>query len=236
MARSARRRRVLPPGWREQLHLANSKNYATFHGPNGEKARSIPEAIRMHAAANGQWHDHNGRVAAKPIRDTFCVWCGGDSRSGNGILLCDTPGCNQVWHLTCLEEPLEEPLPEGDWFCPYCEDAADLARGPRPHLLDAATLYARCELAVTGKCPDLDGVRWRLATPDELPRGTALGMVGDPIPGQPRNAPVRLVPAPLPLPSDPSARSPFQAASAASATALQQRQFTADELAQLLEV
>jgi hypothetical protein len=236
MARSARRRQVLPPGWREQLHHANSKNYHTFHGPNGEKARSIPEAIRMHAAANGQWDDPIGRVAAKPIRDTFCVWCGGDSRSGRELLLCDTAGCNQAWHLACLGEPLQEPLPEGNWFCPYCEDAADLARGPRPHLLDAATLYARCELAVAGKCPDLDGVRWRLATPDELPSGTALGMLGEPLPGQPRNAPVLLVPAPLPLPADASALPPLQAVSAASATALQQRRFTAEELAQLLEV
>ena len=238
MARSARRRRVLPPGWREQLHHSNSKNYHTFHGPNGEKARSIPEAIRMHAAANGQWDDLIGRVAAKakPIRDTFCVWCGGDSRSGRELLLCDTAGCNQAWHLACLEEPLQEPLPEGNWFCPYCEDAADLARGPRPHLLDAATLYARCELAVAGKCPDLDGVRWRLATPDELPSGTALGMVGEPLPGQPRNAPMLLVPAPLPSPADASARSPWHAVSASSASALPQRRFTAEELAQLLEV
>ena len=235
MARSARRRRVLPPGWREHLHHANSKNYHTFHGPNGEKARSIPEAIRMHAAANGQWDDLIGRVAAKPIRDTFCVWCGGDSRSGHEIRLCDTAGCNQAWHLACLEEPLDR-VPEGNWFCPYCEDAADLARGPRPHQLDAATLYARCELAVAGKCPDLDGVRWRLATPDELPSGTALGMVGEPLPGQPRNAPVLLVPAPLPLPADASALPPLQAVSPASATALQQRRFTAEELAQLLEV
>jgi hypothetical protein len=236
MARSARRRQVLPPGWREQLHHANSKNYHTFHGPNGEKARSIPEAIRMHAAANGQWDDPIGRVAAKPIRVTFCVWCGGDRRSGHELLLCDTAGCNQAWHLACLGEPLQEPLPEGNWFCPYCEDAADLARGPRPHLLDAATLYARCELAVAGKCPDLDGVRWRLATPDELPSGTALGMLGEPLPGQPRNAPVLLVPAPLPLPADASALPPLQAVSAASASALPQRRFTAEELAQLLEV
>ena len=31
----------LPPGWREQLHHANTKTYPTFHGPNGEKVRSI---------------------------------------------------------------------------------------------------------------------------------------------------------------------------------------------------
>jgi hypothetical protein len=89
---------------------------------------------------------------------------------------------------------------------------------------------------VAGKCPDLDGVRWRLATPDELPSGTALGMVGEPLPGQPRNAPVLLVPAPLPSPADASARSPWHAVSASSASALPQRRFTAEELAQLLEV
>jgi len=45
--------KVLPHGWREQLHHANSRTYPTFHGPNGEKARSIAEAIRLHNAAGG---------------------------------------------------------------------------------------------------------------------------------------------------------------------------------------
>jgi hypothetical protein len=44
---------VLPHGWREQLHHANSRTYPTFHGPNGEKARSIAEATRLHEAAGG---------------------------------------------------------------------------------------------------------------------------------------------------------------------------------------
>ena len=53
--------KVLPPGWREQLHHANSRTYSTFHGPNGEKARSIAEAIRIHDAAGGGGGRGGGR-------------------------------------------------------------------------------------------------------------------------------------------------------------------------------
>ena len=229
----------LGPGWVVEVFPRKGggpggrlPRYKVYVAPDGTRYKSH---VKAQAAANGQCDDLYGRVAANPIRNMFCVWCGGNSGPGNCVLLCDTPGCNQAWHLACLEEPLDR-VPEGNWFCPYCEDAADMARGPRSHQLDAATLYARCELAVAGKCPDLDGVRWRLATPDELPSGTALGMLGEPLPGQPRNAPVLLVPAPLPSPADASARSPWHAVSASSASALQQRRFTAEELAQLLEV
>lgn len=33
------------------------------------------------------------------------------------MLLCD--GCNQGYHLFCLQSPLT-PVPDGDWFCPRC--------------------------------------------------------------------------------------------------------------------
>jgi hypothetical protein len=45
--------KVLPPGWREELHQAPSRTYSVYHGPNGEKARSIAEAIRLHEATGG---------------------------------------------------------------------------------------------------------------------------------------------------------------------------------------
>ena len=43
--------KVLPLGWREELHVAPSRTYSVYHGPTGEKARSIAEANRIHDAA-----------------------------------------------------------------------------------------------------------------------------------------------------------------------------------------
>mmetsp|Transcript_23013 Transcript_23013/g.45496 ORF Transcript_23013/g.45496 Transcript_23013/m.45496 type:complete len:2218 (-) Transcript_23013:218-6871(-) len=50
--------------------------------------------------------------------DTVCQVCK-SNENADTILLCD--GCPDEYHMTCLEEPLEE-LPDGDWFCPKCEE------------------------------------------------------------------------------------------------------------------
>ena len=44
-----------------------------------------------------------------------CAVCG----DGGELLCCD--GCNIPYHLKCLVPPLEK-VPEGDWFCSYCEN------------------------------------------------------------------------------------------------------------------
>lgn len=41
------------------------------------------------------------------------------------MLLCDS--CERGWHQQCLNPPLAE-VPEGDWLCPTCVDAAPAAR------------------------------------------------------------------------------------------------------------
>ena len=51
--------------------------------------------------------------------NVVCVACG----SGNAeelILLCD--GCDDAaWHTFCLSPPMAA-VPEGEWFCPRCEE------------------------------------------------------------------------------------------------------------------
>ena len=50
------------------------------------------------------------------------------------MLLCD--GCDKGYHTYCIEPPIEE-VPEGDWFCPKCQEkkeggtpgSADTKRG-----------------------------------------------------------------------------------------------------------
>ena len=66
--------KVLPPGWREQLHHANARTYSTFHGPNGEKARSIAEAIRTHDAAGGGAVSSAGTQAPRALGFGTGAW------------------------------------------------------------------------------------------------------------------------------------------------------------------
>ena len=74
--------KVLPHGWREQLHHAKARTYSTFHGPNGEKARSIAEAIRLHNAAGGS----GGRGGSS---FGVGVVLGGGVALGGGVVLGD---------------------------------------------------------------------------------------------------------------------------------------------------
>ena len=39
---------ALPEGWSEVMHQAKARNYSTFRGPNGERAKSRAEAWRLH--------------------------------------------------------------------------------------------------------------------------------------------------------------------------------------------
>ena len=58
---------------------------------------------------------------------TLCKSCGGgESRTGNEILLCD--GCDAGYHIGCLSPPLTA-VPKGSWFCPACDqgDEAEAA-------------------------------------------------------------------------------------------------------------
>ena len=83
-----------------------SSTYKIYVAPDGARFKSF---VKARAYADGP----------------YCVACGsGDDPEGNDILLCDTRGCMQAWHMKCLREPLDA-VPDGNWYCPECMD-----RGP----------------------------------------------------------------------------------------------------------
>jgi len=55
---------------------------------------------------------HQGNQSPK------CVTCG--ERNWFGLMV-ECKDCQQIFHRTCLEVPLEE-TPKDDWFCPRCEN------------------------------------------------------------------------------------------------------------------
>jgi len=50
---------------------------------------------------------------------SFCVICNKDTGEDDSPLECDK--CDAPYHLKCLDPPLDA-VPEGEWFCPDCED------------------------------------------------------------------------------------------------------------------
>jgi hypothetical protein len=88
----------LPPGWREQLHHANSKSYPTFHGPNGEKARSIAEAIRLHDEASGDGARIGGLPGGEPSQSPTQFALGTKRKGVDGSSWeVDLAGGFQIW-------------------------------------------------------------------------------------------------------------------------------------------
>ncbi|KAG7379369.1 PHD finger protein 21A [Phytophthora pseudosyringae] len=80
-----------------------------------------------------KWHDGQRekkrkreakRIARqRPAADQhleFCAVC----LKGGKLLCCD--GCERAYHLNCVRPALLD-VPEGDWFCSYCRDAAPKA-------------------------------------------------------------------------------------------------------------
>ena len=88
----------LPPGWREQLHHANTKTYPTFHGPNGEKVRSIAEAIRMHDEASGDGARIGGMPGGEPSQSPTQFALGTKRKGVDGSSWeVDLAGGFQIW-------------------------------------------------------------------------------------------------------------------------------------------
>jgi hypothetical protein len=50
---------------------------------------------------------------------SLCVICNKDNGEEDSPLECDK--CDAPYHLRCLDPPLDA-VPEGEWFCPGCED------------------------------------------------------------------------------------------------------------------
>jgi hypothetical protein len=67
--------------------------------------------------------------------DERCEVCGSTDHVGGTktrahrltMLLCDGDGCGAGWHAGCLEPALGA-VPEGEWFCPVCEERKEGTR------------------------------------------------------------------------------------------------------------
>jgi len=60
------------------------------------------------------------RDASLDVENIMCTFCNG-GEDEDKILLCDTKGCENAYHMYCLRIPLKE-IPNGDWFCDECID------------------------------------------------------------------------------------------------------------------
>lgn len=54
---------------------------------------------------------------------TKCIVCE-QGEDEDLILVCDGPGCINEVHMSCLNPPLTV-VPEGDWFCPICNEKSE---------------------------------------------------------------------------------------------------------------
>lgn len=57
---------------------------------------------------------------------SHCVKCSRDNGEDDSPLECDK--CDSPWHLKCLDPSLDA-VPDGEWFCPDCEDDPGAAVG-----------------------------------------------------------------------------------------------------------
>ncbi|KAJ7173734.1 regulator of chromosome condensation 1/beta-lactamase-inhibitor protein II [Mycena filopes] len=74
-----------------------------------------------------------------------CVQCGQDQGDdGDEVLECEK--CDAPYHLSCLTPPLEG-IPEGEWFCPDCEQTPGASVGAAAKKLQTKSLKRKAEPA-----------------------------------------------------------------------------------------
>ncbi|KAJ6581166.1 regulator of chromosome condensation 1/beta-lactamase-inhibitor protein II [Mycena capillaripes] len=72
-----------------------------------------------------------------------CIQCGEDSGDdGPEVLECEK--CDAPYHLACLTPPLES-IPEGEWFCPDCEESPGASVGAAAKKLKSKSLKRKAE-------------------------------------------------------------------------------------------
>ncbi|KAF6205838.1 hypothetical protein GE061_020012 [Apolygus lucorum] len=78
--------------------------------------------------------DHNADFEVDDA--TFCEVCSQHDRE-HEMLLCDR--CEAGYHLDCLTPPLRE-VPDGNWFCPRCDDLGNELAAEMNELMDDAAI------------------------------------------------------------------------------------------------
>ena len=56
-------------------------------------------------------------------KDNYCSVCD----EGGDLIICD--GCDSPIHMACVKPPLSV-IPEGDWFCHFCQDKKGAVLSP----------------------------------------------------------------------------------------------------------
>ncbi len=75
---------------------------------------SLEELVLLHGSTDA------GDCARQSQADPHCNICGGgESETGNEILLCDGLRCANNYHQQCCD-PVVTEVPEGAWLCPTC--------------------------------------------------------------------------------------------------------------------
>ncbi|KAJ7695045.1 RCC1/BLIP-II [Mycena rosella] len=77
-----------------------------------------------------------------------CIQCGEDhGEDGDEVLECEK--CDAPYHLACLTPPLES-IPEGEWFCPDCEESPGASVGAAAKKLKSKSLKRKAEPSPKG--------------------------------------------------------------------------------------
>jgi hypothetical protein len=120
----------------------NAVNGELGLGPNEPKSATKPTKVQtlsgvdVFAIAAGQnttffLAKPNSKMSDLPRHPidvnppSACIACSKDDGEDDEALQCDK--CDHPYHLKCLEPPLTA-VPDGEWFCPECEDEVASAK------------------------------------------------------------------------------------------------------------
>jgi hypothetical protein len=114
-------------------YLATTSTATSSHGRprRSHDYRDLGDTTRQERAVASKQAERKALRAAKEAeRDTACFSCNSRVSAEEGsmvMVLCDGAGCTRGYHLACLQ-PSRADVPEGDWYCPQCSNAAMLRR------------------------------------------------------------------------------------------------------------
>jgi len=104
------------------LDRAEVDSMSVHQGPEGPFLKTYPIIFRKGGRARDEVEQEEAEIEAflAELDEGTCEVCGHGDRPDR-LLICDS--CQLMYHLECLEAPLED-VPEGNW---YCENCAHLA-------------------------------------------------------------------------------------------------------------
>ena len=165
-----------PPGWSvARRETPSGRKYKVYSKPGRPNAQSLKQAWKLHREVEAA-----AAAAAAPEPDSvvccgcaLAVWA-----PGNEMLLCDGPGCQGAYHLSCLSPPLGA-VPEGNWLCPSCTRAATPAAAANANTNAASSGPPAQRDAHVPSAPQRTGRLVRLPEPDDPYVGKRLKVAVD---------------------------------------------------------